>query len=73
MSEHVRKIAVGQETLRTCDVGIENVIFSDDIVDQLLAVLVEHEYLPLLVGSASGGLRGLETCIRRRGWWTLWC
>lgn len=32
---------------RTRDVEVEDVIFLDDVVDQLLAVLVDNEYLPL--------------------------
>jgi hypothetical protein len=32
----------------TGDVLVEDVIFLDDIVDDLLARFVEHEYLPLL-------------------------
>ena len=40
-----------QTVARTRDVEIEDVIFLDDIVDELAAVLVDNENLPLL-GSA---------------------
>lgn len=39
--------ANGNATQRTGDVGVEDVIFFDHIVDQLLAVLVDNQYLPL--------------------------
>jgi hypothetical protein len=48
------------EAVDVRDVGIEDVIFLDDIVDELLAVLVDNEYLPLLVGLASGGRAGVR-------------
>jgi hypothetical protein len=38
----------GQWAQRTRNVEVEDIIFLDDIVYQLLAVLVDYEYLPLL-------------------------
>jgi hypothetical protein len=48
------------EAVDVRNVGIEDVIFLDDIVDELLAVLVDDEYLPLLAVLASGGRAGVR-------------
>ena len=42
-------LAAVLEALDVGDVGVEDVILLDDIVDQLLGVFVENEYLPLRV------------------------
>ena len=42
-------LAAVLEALDVGDVGVEDVILLDDIVDQLLRVLVDNEYLPLRV------------------------
>lgn len=51
---------------RTGDVEIEDIIFLDDIVYELLAVLVDYEYLPLLDVLAGGmrEVRGARTSPR---------
>jgi hypothetical protein len=45
----------------TRDVEVEDVIFLDDIVDQLLAVLVNYEYLPL--SDALAMVAGIQECV----------
>lgn len=50
---------------RTRDVGIEDVIFLDDVVYDLLAVLVHYEYLPLRdVLAMRVWVRGMRTSPR---------
>lgn len=55
-----------QRRSRTRDVEVENVIFLDHVVDQLLAVLVHNEYLPLRVVSDAwaASRQGLRTSPR---------
>jgi hypothetical protein len=54
---------------RTCDVEIENVILLDDIVYELLAVLVDYEYLPLFdaLAMAARGPQGVRAYVAARG------
>jgi hypothetical protein len=56
-SAGVSALLQGRLACRTCDVEIENVIFLDDVVYELLAVLVHYEDLPV---AASGRADGAE-------------
>lgn len=56
---------------RTGDVGVEDVIFLDGIVDELAALLVGDQDLPLRgISTGRGGRAG---GLRRRGWCCGWC
>lgn len=58
----------------TGDILVEDVIFIDDIVDDFLGELVDHEHFPLLeqyelVAVAEGVLSGFQECgLLRRPW-----